>query len=459
MKPDEKIVLIGAGSAMFTRGLVSDLIKTRMEVELALVDIDPQALETAYRLAEKMIAARQAPIRLTCSIDRKQALPGATIVITTIGVGGRRAWEQDVYIPRTYGISMPVGDTVGPGGSARVLRMVPAMVAIARDILDLAPQALFFNYANPMAAVCHAVRKATGANVIGLCIGTYETALYLSEALEISLADLSYSAGGINHLTWFTEMRARGEDAMPRLHAIASKKLEALAEVLEESRAGRKLLPHNGSPFDSSIDFPFSWQCLKWFNAFPAPLDRHVTEFFPQLFRDGSYYGKTLGVDEFSFEGTISVGDRIYQEMQADAASPASLTEQYFEKLGGEHEQVLEIIRSIRENRGVVFFANLPNQGQVPNLPQGVIVETPAVADSRGLHAIIQSALPAPVAGSLATRYAWVETVVEAALEGDREKFIAALILDGAVKSPGEAASLADALLEAHASYLPQFQR
>ena len=172
----EKVVLIGAGSAVFTRGLVSDLIRSGIETDLALVDIDPGALEVAARLATKMVTFKQAPMRVSAHLDRREALRGATIVICTIGVGGRRAWEKDVFIPRKYGIYAPVGDTIGPGGSSRALRMIPPMVAIARDVLDLCPDALFFNYGNPMAAVCRAVRKATGANMVGLCHGVIDTA-------------------------------------------------------------------------------------------------------------------------------------------------------------------------------------------------------------------------------------------------------------------------------------------
>src|SRR3954449_12712717 len=135
---NERIVLIGAGSAVFTRGLVADLLRTGVEAEVALVDVDPAALEVAQRLATKMIAARGAPLTIEASTDRRQVLRDATVVICTIGVGGRRAWEQDVFIPRKHGIWMPVGDTVGPGGSSRAMRMIPAMVAIAQDILDLA---------------------------------------------------------------------------------------------------------------------------------------------------------------------------------------------------------------------------------------------------------------------------------------------------------------------------------
>jgi alpha-galactosidase len=449
-----KIVLIGAGSAMFTVGVVSDLIKTDLEIELALVDIDPNALAIAQKLTEKMVQARKAPIHLYAAIDRRQVLGGADVVITTIGVGGRRAWEQDVFIPRKYGVFMPVGDTVGPGGTSRAMRMIPAMVDIARDVLDLAQDPMFFNYANPMSPVCYAVRKATGASIVGLCIGTWETANYLSNVLASDRRELSFNVAGINHLTWFYNVKLHGKDVMSDLKENARQVVENANLAVERAAKGGASIPHSGSPFGSSLNDPFSWQCLLWFDAFPAPMDRHVTEFFPQLFRDGSYYGKTLGVNEFRFEDTIAAGDRIYEEMRTDALSPSVLPEDYFALHSGEQEQVVEIIQAIRDNESKVFFANLPNTGQAPNLPLNAIVETPAVTDGRGIHAIQQESLPTAAAGVLATRFAWVETVVEAALESSRDKFIQALILDGAVGSPDAAVQMADELITAQQGYL-----
>jgi len=445
----EKIILIGAGSAMFTQGVVSDLIRSGISAELWLVDIDPDALEAAKKLSAKMVAARQAEITLKASLDRRDALPSATVVITTIGVGGRRAWEQDVFIPRKYGLFYAVGDTVGPGGTSRAMRMIPPMVAIARDVAEMAPDALFFNYANPMAPICRAVRKTVGVEMVGLCIGTHDTRQYLVRALDIEPEALSFAAGGINHLTWFYNLRMNGRDAMPALREIAAQRVNAVAESLQ---AGE--IPHSESPFASSMDFPFAWQCLLWFDAFPSPEDRHITEFFPQFFRNGRYYGKTLGVDEFCFEDTIAVGDRVYAEMRRDALSPDRLTDAYFDKLGGEQEQVIEIIQAVRSNRGKRIFANLPNAMQVANLPEQAILETPAIVDANGIHAIVQPPLPTAAAGMLATRFVWVESIVEAALENSRTKFIDALILDGAVLSPDIAVKLADDLLATQAKYL-----
>jgi alpha-galactosidase len=451
----EKVVLIGAGSAVFTRGLVSDLIRSGIEADLALVDIDPTALEVAERLSKKMVDFKEAKLNISAYIDRRDALRGATIVICTIGVGGRRAWEKDVFIPRNHGIYVPVGDTVGPGGSSRAMRMIPPMVSIAEDVLELCPNALFFNYGNPMAAVCRAVRKATGANMIGLCHGVIDTARHLSKILGVPFEQLQYNAVGINHETWFTQIRVNGKDAMPQMRDIARQRVAA-APPMNTPAGTNPSWAKNSGPFGNGID-PFSWQLLLSFGGFPAPLDRHVTEFFPQFFRDGTYYGMRLGVDAFSFEGTIHAGDTGYEQMKADAFSSIPLDAEYFAHLGGEHEQVVDIILSIRGDQNNIFSANLPNNGQVANLPTEAIVESPVLANSAGLHPLMQPPLPPGIAGALATRFQWVETIVEAALEGSREKFIQALILDGYVTSLSQAEALADELLSAQAEYLPGY--
>ena len=440
----EKIILIGAGSAVFTRGLVADLIRTGWQAELALVDTNPEALAVAEKLAAKMIAFMAAPIQLSASTDRRTLLSGATTVICTIGVGGRRLWEQDVWIPRKSGIYAPVGDTVGPGGSSRALRMIPPMVAIARDVLELCPSALFFNYGNPMAAVCRGVRKATGANVIGLCHGVAHTGRYLAQALGISLTEFGFSGLGINHLTWLFGFTVNGRDGTSQLRQIAARKVAAFSGEC----------PPGTNPYQSPCDEIFSWQLLDLFDAFPAPMDRHVVEFFPQFFRQGDYYGHKLGKDVFSFEGTIADGDAAYAAMQSHAFSPGPLPAGYFDQFSGEHEQVLEIISAIRQGDGRIFFANLPNEGREPDLPPEAILEAPARAIPQSLVPLAQVSLPPGLSGMLATRFHWVEAIVDASLECSRDKFIQALVLDGSVSSLAQAAALADDLLAAQAQYL-----
>ena len=204
---------------------------------------------------------------------------------------------------------------------------------------------------------------------------------------------------------------------------------------------------------------PFSWRLTQLFGAFPAVLDRHVTEFFPHLFPDGAYYGRTLGVDVYSVEDAISGGNRTYAENRDFAYSEEPLPDDYFEWISGEHEQVVDIIDSVRNDTGSIYSANLPNMGQVPNLPDEAIVESPAVATGAGLRPIMQPPLPVGIVGTLATRMAWVDTTVEGALEGSRTKFIQALVLDGSARSLEMAGQLADELLAAHSEHLLQFQQ
>ena len=147
MTADRKaLVLIGAGSAMFTRGLVQDMIADGGEWELRLVDVNPESLDIARRLSQRLVEARDVPIVVRATEDRRELLSGADAVVTTVGVGGRRAWEQDVFVPRQFGIYQPVGDTCMPGGISRALRMVPPMVDIANDVAALCPDAIFINY-------------------------------------------------------------------------------------------------------------------------------------------------------------------------------------------------------------------------------------------------------------------------------------------------------------------------
>ncbi|MBD3241489.1 MAG: hypothetical protein GF331_12945, partial [Chitinivibrionales bacterium] len=239
-------------------------------------------------------------------------------------------------------------------------------------------------------------------------------------------------------------------DMMPRLQEIAA----------EAARDGNAPSVGETRDFDSghvSRDEPFSWQLMHTFGAFPACLDRHVVEFFPGLFRGGQYQGKTLGVDVIPFEPVIEHGDKGYEEMRQDAMSDTPLPSNYFSRGEGEHEQVLEIIESIRTDAGRVYSANLPNQGQVPNLRTDAILEAPARASAAGLRPVAQPPLSDGLAGTLATRLEWVEVVVEAALRGSRDLFVQALLLDGSVESIDTAARLADELLQAQARHLPQF--
>ncbi len=258
---------------------------------------------------------------------------------------------------------------------------------------------------------------------------------------------------------WTTTIKVLldGTDAIPRLREISAQKLGA---GINKETLGRYFEEAGDCDDETALSLttPFTFELTQLFGALPAVFDRHITEFFPHMFSgEGGYFGKTLGINAFSLERCLDGGHARFAEMKEHAFSPDPLPDDYFEKIDGEHEQVTDIIESIRTNAGNEYSANLPNHGQIPNLPADAIVECPAIADATGLHAIDQKPMAPGLAGTLATRFQCVETTVEAALEGSREKFVQALLIDGAVKSVETAYRLADDLLEAQKEYLPQF--
>jgi len=433
-----KIVLIGAGSAVFTAGLVRDLLSADDlgAWALGLVDIQEEALQTAVGLCQRIAAAYEVDLDIDASTDRRDVLPGADLVVTTIAVGGRRAWELDVQIPRQFGIYQPVGDTVMPGGISRAQRMIPALVEIARDVAALAPNARLFNYANPMTANCWAIRQATGVPVVGLCHGVHDTVRSLATYLSLPPERVTATYAGLNHLTFIYDLRHDGADQMPALIA------RARADGDADSLARRN---------------PFSFGLLQTYGAYPAVHDRHVTEFFPERFPGGAYDGRTLGVDAYSFEDTIAHGDQRYAEMQAQAAGRAPLDPALTRRTSGEHEQLVEIVQAIGRDAGTIFAANVPNRGAVPSLPTDAILELPCAATALGLRPLQLDDFPDVLAGIIARKLTATRLTVAAALAGDRRLLVEALLADGAVTDPGTAAKLAGALLAAHRQHLPQY--
>jgi alpha-galactosidase len=436
-----KLILIGAGSAVFTKGLVADLIQSPElgPWELGLVDIDPAALETAEGLSRQMVEATGADITVRAAVERRELLPGADVVVTTIGVGGRRGWEADVFIPRKYGVYQPVGDTAMPGGISRAMRMIPALVDIARDVAEICPQAWFFNYSNPMTANCWAVRQATGVPVIGLCHGTLDVSRQLAGFAGAPPEEVKTRFVGLNHLTFIFDLRWQGRDLWPA----------ARARLHEEQE------PDDSPTFAGQN--PFSWSLFKTYGAYPSANDRHVVEFFPERFPGGAYYGKTLGVDAFSFEGTIASGDQGYARMREQALGEAPLDDWIFHHSVGEHEQLLNILHNLRYDGREIFAANLPNHGAVPNLPDDAILELPVVATAAGLFPMQIPDFSDALAAIIARKLAGIRVTVEAALAGDRGLLVEALLLDGAVTEPAIARAMGDELLEAHRADLPNF--
>lgn len=429
---EHKIVLLGAGSASFTVGLVADLLLADLPGTwtVGLVDIDERALGVAEGLVRRMVEARGANLPVTAATDRADLLPGAEVVVSTIAVGGRRAWEADILIPRRHGIFQPVGDTVGAGGISRALRQIPALVDIARDVQRLCPQAFFFNYANPMAALVRAVNVATAAPAIGLCHGVQGTVRYLCQWLDVPAEEVTALYCGVNHLTWITHLTRGGESLWPLVD--------------------QRLRTH------PPTDNPFAWELYRAHGAFPAVLDRHIVEFFSPRFAGGQYYGQKLGESVFDIQQVIHSGDDRYAHMVAQAEGREPLAADLFERKLGEHEALLPILGAIYHDRQTLFPMNVPN-ATVAGIPAGFVLEMPVAACRAGCLPV---ALPDLTAGQRAVvvrALYGVELTVEAARQGEAKLVAEALLYDGCVPDLAAAEALTADLLAAHRQHLPQF--
>lgn len=458
MSKRRKIVLIGAGSAVFTQGLIADFIMTKDlgEWEIALVDINPIALNSITALAYKMVENKGSHIKITSTTNRREVLKDADFVVTTIAVGGRRGWENDVAIPRKYGIYQPVGDTTMAGGISRAMRMIPTMIDIANDVKELCPNSYFFNYSNPMSAVVKAVREATGVKVIGLCHGILYVENYLAKFVNTEFKNVKALGVGINHITFLYNFTVNGENGWELVDNEIAKQKEYMKGNGHEYNFFNPMLEDKEIP--KFADNPFSWSLYEKYGALPAVLDRHVVEFFPERFMSGEYYGHKLGIDAYPFEDVISRGDKTYENMVKNAESPEVNAELY-SRLSGEHEQLAEMIRSLIKDERKIFHINVSNHGAVPNLPYNAVLELPAVATNRGFYPMQIEDYPEKLAAIIRRRASVIDVTVQAALTGDRSLMEEALLLDGCVTDEEIAKNLTNDLLEAHKMYLPQFNK
>jgi alpha-galactosidase len=440
-----KIVIIGAGSTVFTPGLIADLTGSTLfaDATVALVDINPRSAETMACYAERVARERGVGLRVEYATDRREVLAGADFVTVTIAVGGVKAWERDVRIPEAHGVWQTVGDSVGPGGVFRALRHVPELVAIARDMEELCPNAWLFNYTNPLTALVRAVHKTSPVRCAGLCHGVLHTRADIAHDLGLTPAELNLTAAGLNHLAWVLDLRHRGQDVYPRFR----------------DRVRSWLLsppPPSGDPYEGFQEV--SARLMEIYGYYPSPGDRHVAEFFPFFLRDtgnGLGYGVQSGLDMTNH--ILASRDERWDRIADQAEGRAELDRRLFDE-AREGERVVSIMQAIVTDRPLLELAvNVRNDGLIPNLPTEAVVEVPGVVDGRGVHGIPVGALPEGIAGILAARARQQELTVDAALAGDRALALQALLADPLVPSVETATAMLDEALHTHQAYLPRF--
>lgn len=438
-----KIAVVGGGSYQWGPKIVEDvaLNDDLRGATLILHDVDPEALDDLHRLGARMVDLARADLTLEKTGDLTEALAGADFVVLCISTGGLEAMEHDLGIPARYGVVQAVGDTVGPGGLFRALRNVPVVVNIARAMEEHCPRAAMLNLTNPMTTLTRAITKSTSIRTVGLCHELFSTLAMLSEMFGVPEESIGVRVAGVNHFIWVTEVRVRGRDVTGEAFRRIS---GGEARELAEARAAG-----NPDPFVNT--WGIRTELCRLYGYLPAAGDRHVCEFLPgYLEREGERKRLDLRLT------TIDVRRRRLAEAREKARRMAGGEEPI--TLSRSREEISDIIAALHTGRGSVNIMNLPNQGQVRDLPLGAVVETMGAANGLGTSGLAFGELPTEVAALVHPHVFNAEMIVEAALTGDKEMAFRAFANDPLVGHRQEAREMFEAMFEAQRHLLPQFE-
>lgn len=432
-----KIVLLGGGSHYFET-VIGELATTPelAGCSVVLYDIDPRRMSLVRQAGQRIIQAVGAKLKLSATTDLPRALDGADFAIASIGVHGpgQRWHKADIDTCARFGIIHTTGDTVGPAGISQGLRIIPIFVAIAHQMQRYCPDAVLLNHSNPMDPICRAVIKATGIETIGYCHNVAHETTWFGKVLGLPPGELEVTAAGPNHLVWLLDIRHAGRSVYPEL------KRRILAAPPEPTRT-------------------FAREVLALFDIYPIGGDRHMVEFFP--------HARIATKPEELLYGMRWRSDTIREGALARELSkePSSLELRAKGKLppavptGVSPESMGEQIRSLALGIEKLHYVNTPNRGAVPNLPPWAVIELKAVISSRGAKPVFVGELPTVAARWTAAQVYAHELLVDAALEGSRQKALAALACDPMMLNFREVEPLFDALVAAHGTRLRQFRK
>lgn len=442
-----KITIVGGGSYTWGPLFIRDILVTPelQGSQVVLYDIDPQPLELVHALGQKVIQEYDLAYTLEKTLHIEEALQGSDFVILTITTGGLEAMRQDLEIPARYGIYQTVGDTVGPGGLARALRNIPVVVDLARQMERLCPQAWLLNYTNPMTTLCRAVTRETRIKTIGLCHEFLGVKRVLGALFSAGDTEIEARVGGINHLIWILELSVRGQDAFAQLPALADRIL---------TRRGQLPGIHYNETSSLVDRFMVKARLFQVYGALPAAGDRHIAEFFPHFLSEATDRGRQYGLALTSVEERYRWRAEARHFVQAALADQVDL-QPFLKEASGEAAH--RIVTAIAKQGRYFGIMNLPNRGQIGNLPKGAVVETFGLVDPSGVHPLTLGDLPPGVHQVTSCHVNNQEMIVPAALEGDRSLALQALVNDPLVRDLEGAVKMLDEMLEANRQYIPQF--
>ncbi len=454
--PSKKIACLGGGSGYFARALPDLAVTPGLAgSEITLYDIDREKAEIMARHGRRLAERAGTGQRVRACATLADAIDGADFAITSIGGAGESTGTvygtgyhvQDVQIPAKYGIYQLVGDTCGPAGMMMGLRSIPIYINICRELEKRCPNVILFNHSNPMAPLCRAMLKYTAVNVIGICHGVQIGLMRIGQLMGIDPEELDTLWIGTNHYHWFTRIHHNGKDIYPEV----KRRLAAFEKV-------------PGEIMTSKLSQIYGYQIV-------YPEDDHALEFYPFLTQlpDGEHlpYGQKPWLPHgyapdpaAQHEPTEAERREARQKQLAEMEEhlgqielPPGMTSRITgEGLGG-------LLQSIALGERQVYIVNIPNRGAVPNLPAHAVLEIEAVTDSCGVRGVHMGEAPLVLAGVLERRIVWQELVADAAVKGDRNLALQALLLDDMAILPEKAEAMLDELLAASGPMLPQFAK
>ena len=439
-----KIAFIGAGSFVFTRAVVRDLLTFPdfYDCELALMDIDPDRLERITAACEKIRAAMDRPeCKITSTLDRAEALTGADGVLCTVFNGDIDIWRYDIEIPKKYGVDTNIGDTRSVSGIFRALRNIPLMLDICRDIEKYCPNAVFLNYTNPMSMLCRAMQSETHVDVTGLCHSVQGTSRMLATWLGVPYEELTYLCEGVNHQAFFLKLEHNGADLYPRL---------------------RELLTTDKTYYDKEIVRNEMFLNLDYYVTESSGHNSEYNQWFrkrPDLIAKycAPHEGAGWNPGEYAFSLNLRLERRVHWREEI-----TDWIENKPVDVNRGHEYAANIFNArFGDGTPFPFNANVLNNGAISNLPAETCVEIPVIVDKNGYHR--QPCLPMPkhLEILVGTTARMENLVVEAAMEKDKRKVFHAVCMDpltSAVCSLDEIRRMCDELFAVNEAFLGDYK-
>ena len=435
----KKIVIIGAGSLVFSSRLTADLLTypDLADAHFALVDVDAERLDYAGRIVERIFEeGNYGAASWSSHQNRRDALPDADFVISSILVGGYEAIEAEIDIPRKYGVSQAIGDTLTPGGIMRCLRTLPHQVGIAEDMRELCPGAYLLNYTNPMAMLCWGMYEAVPEiSLVGLCHSVQGTTAQWAKRLGCDLGDINFQCAGINHQAWITRFEKDGEDLLPRIRALALD-----PDTWRKDTSRMEYVKHFGYPVTEASGHNSEYS--PWFRKNDAMIDRYCP--------GGSWNGAPGFIKELYNRPDW----RDTMEKMANWETPVNLNRSV--------EYGSQIVNAITSGQREIIYGNVRNDGLIDNLPDGACVEVPCLVDKNGIQPLKVGALPEHLAAINRNQINVQRLAVMAARQGDPEMVFQAMCMDpltASILTLDEIRAMTRELLEAHRQLLPESMR